>query len=143
MERMVNRRLREKWEADGRFGFQQHAFHPGYGTSTYFANLGSVLHSAFNEGKYVDLVSLDIAKAFSSTWTPLVLNKLQEWSITGNMLAFIKNFLTGRTFTVLIGGSASGEYAEETEVPLRTESSAYYRPTSTFSSTPTTSSWLS
>ncbi|XP_062541836.1 uncharacterized protein LOC134209826 [Armigeres subalbatus] len=97
MESMVNRRLREKLEADGIFGFQQHAFRPGYGTSTCFANLSSVLQSAHNEGKHVDLVSLDIAKALSRTWTPLVQNKLQEWGITGNMLAFIKNFLTGRT----------------------------------------------
>ncbi|XP_062542541.1 uncharacterized protein LOC134210518 [Armigeres subalbatus] len=108
---MVNHRLREKLEADGRFGFQQHAFRPGYGTSTYFANLGNVLQSVYNEGKHVDLVSLDIAKAFSRTLTPLVFNKLREWGITGNMLAFIKNFLTGSTFTVLIGGSAFGEYA--------------------------------
>lgn len=72
---------------------------------------------AYTEGKHVDLVSLDIAIAFISTWTPLVLNKLQEWGIIGNMLTFIKNFLTGKTFTVLIGGSASGEYAEESGVP--------------------------
>ncbi|XP_062557658.1 uncharacterized protein LOC134222523 [Armigeres subalbatus] len=117
MKRMVSRPLRGKLEADGRFGFQQHAFRPGYGTSTYFASLGSVLQSAYNEAKHVDLVSMDIAKAFSRTWTPMVLNKLQEWGTTDNMLAFIKNLLTGTTFTVLIGDSASGEYAEETGVP--------------------------
>ncbi|XP_062540726.1 uncharacterized protein LOC134208793 [Armigeres subalbatus] len=33
------------------------------------------------------------------------------------MLAFIKNFLTRRTFQVLIGGTASNEYPEETGVP--------------------------
>ncbi|XP_062537876.1 uncharacterized protein LOC134206203 [Armigeres subalbatus] len=114
---MVNRRLREKLEADGRLGHRQHAFRPGYGTSTYFANLGSVLQEAYEEGKHVDLVSLDIAKAFSRTWTPLVLRKLQDWGITGNMLAFIKNFLSRRTFQVLIGGTASNEYPEETGVP--------------------------
>lgn len=77
-----------------------------------------MLQSAYNEGKHVDLVSLDIAMiAFTSTWMPLVLNKLQEWGITSNTFTFIKNFLTGRNFTVLNGGSASGEYAEETGVP--------------------------
>ncbi|XP_062540853.1 uncharacterized protein LOC134208904 [Armigeres subalbatus] len=87
---MVNRRLREKLEADGRFDYRQHDFRPGYGTSTYFANLDSVLPEAYEEGKHVDIVSLDIAKAFNRTWTLLVLRKLQYWGITGNMLAFVK-----------------------------------------------------
>ncbi|XP_062541867.1 uncharacterized protein LOC134209863 [Armigeres subalbatus] len=33
------------------------------------------------------------------------------------MLAFIKNFLTGQTFTFLVGGTASREFAEEIGVP--------------------------
>lgn len=45
MERMVHRRLRERLKADRKFGFHQHAFRPRYGTSAYFANLGSVLQS--------------------------------------------------------------------------------------------------
>ncbi|XP_062711599.1 uncharacterized protein LOC134289590 [Aedes albopictus] len=65
VERMVNRRFREKLEAENRFEHHQHAFRPGYGTDTYFAQLDHLLKEAHTEGRHADIVSLDISKAFN------------------------------------------------------------------------------
>lgn len=116
-EKMVNRRLKEKLEADGRLGFWQHAFRSGYGTGTYFSALGHLLQEAHSSGQHVDMISLDISKAFNRTWTPLVLQQLLEWGFTGNILAFCRNFLIGRSFRVVIGNQSSRAFPEETGVP--------------------------
>ncbi|XP_065089027.1 uncharacterized protein LOC135710390 [Ochlerotatus camptorhynchus] len=72
LERMVNRRLKHFLEAENLLDHRHHAFHQGYGTSTYFATLGEVLKSANDSGLHTKIVSLDISKAFNRTWTPLV-----------------------------------------------------------------------
>ncbi|XP_062542563.1 uncharacterized protein LOC134210536 [Armigeres subalbatus] len=114
---MVNRRLREKLESEGRLDHRQHAFRAGYGTNTYFAALGDLLHEAYGQGKHVDLVSLDIAKAYNRTWTPFALRQLAEWGIPGNTPAFRQNLLLNRTFKVQIGDTSSRTFREETGVP--------------------------
>jgi hypothetical protein len=43
---------------------------------------------------------LDITKAYDTVWKKRVLKILQSWKINGNLLNFIRNFLTDRTFSV-------------------------------------------
>lgn len=41
--------------------------------------LGQVLDDAVNQGKYLEIAALDLAKACNRTWTPRVLNQLANW----------------------------------------------------------------
>lgn len=117
MERMVNRRLVEHLETNQRLDQRQHAFRAGQGTGTYLATLGQVLNDAFSQGEHIEIASLDLAKAYNRAWTPGVLQQLVKWGITGNLLLFIKQFLSNRTFQVIIGNTKSKSTKEETGVP--------------------------
>ncbi|XP_062709994.1 uncharacterized protein LOC134288629 [Aedes albopictus] len=48
---------------------------------------------------------------------PDVLDRLARWGITGNLLQFLKDFLVGRTFQVIVGNNRSSPHDEETGVP--------------------------
>lgn len=117
MERIVNRRLVGFLEDNQLLDSRQHAFRPGFGTGTYLASLGQILDEALKTGEHVELASLDLAKAYNRTWTPGILQKLVNMGISGNMLAFVRNFLEGRTFQVLVGNHRSKIVQEETGVP--------------------------
>lgn len=117
MERMINRRLstilREKNLLDER----QYAFQRGKGAGIYLANLGQVLHDALSRNLHVDRATLDLAKAYNRVWNPGVLKTLIDWGITGNMVRFVKEFLSNRTFQVSVGNHRSQPKHEETGVP--------------------------
>lgn len=117
LERMVNRRLSRFLEDNQLLDHRQHAFRPGHGTGTYFAGLGDVLQDAMNKGLHADIASLDLSKAYNRAWTPRAIQQLAEWGLRGHILHFLKNFLTGRTFQVIIGNTHSTIRAEETGVP--------------------------
>lgn len=117
MERMANRRLVEFLEMSKKLDPRQHAFRPGFGTGTYLASLGQILDDAMRQGDHVELASLDLAKAYNRAWMPGVLRQLADWGITGNMLKFLQNYLSHRTFQVAIGNHRSKTVCEETGVP--------------------------
>ncbi|XP_065092031.1 uncharacterized protein LOC135712853 [Ochlerotatus camptorhynchus] len=117
MERMVNRRLIRFLEDNDHLDHRQHAFRSGHGTGTYFTGLGDVLQEAMDEELHVDIAALDLAKAYNRAWTPQVIKQLADWGLGGHILHFLKNFLCGRSFQVMIGNHRSSTRAEETGVP--------------------------
>lgn len=117
MERMVNKRLIDTLEENNKLDHRQFAFRPGRGTNTYFATLGSILMEAKERGQHIEAVALDLSKAYNRTWTPLVLKTLVDWGFCGNLLEFVKGFLTDRTYEVIIGNTRSRVFREETGVP--------------------------
>jgi hypothetical protein len=62
-------------------------------------------------------VFLDISKAFDTTWIQGLLYKLSAKGITGKTLAWLKNFLTNRTFNVQIGQTVSEDRELKIGVP--------------------------
>ncbi|XP_062714476.1 uncharacterized protein LOC134291132 [Aedes albopictus] len=117
LERMVNRRLIQYLNEGNFLDHRQHAFRPGHGTGTYFATLGQVLDDALRNNRHVELATLDLAKAYNRAWTPAIIQKLAEWGLCGSVLHFIKNFVSNRSFEVLIGNHRSAITKEETGVP--------------------------
>ena len=58
-------------------------------------------------GGVVDTIYLDFAKAFDAVPHRRLMGKLQSYGITGNILKWIEQFLTGRTEVVLVNGTHS------------------------------------
>ena len=55
-----------------------------------------------------DMIYFDFSKAFDSVNHDIILSKLQlNFGVTGRMLSFIRNYLTGRTQRVVVGGKFS------------------------------------
>lgn len=75
MERMVNRRLVQHLTEEGLLDPRQHAFRPGQGSNTYLGSLNEALAELKTGNTHAEMLTLDISKAYNSTWTPGVLAK--------------------------------------------------------------------
>jgi hypothetical protein len=113
-ERIINRRLITVLESNGRLDKRQHAFRAGRGSDTYFAELERSL-PAVNE--HCLIASLDLAKAYDTTWRHGILRTLNSWQIRGRMMSTLKCFLSNRTFQVSVYGHLSREHQLENGVP--------------------------
>ncbi|XP_055614824.1 uncharacterized protein LOC129761141 [Toxorhynchites rutilus septentrionalis] len=114
---MANRRLVTYLTENKELDCRQFAFRPGMGTNTYFASLGEVVAEAGKNRQHLEMVALDLEKAYNRTWIPLVLKTLADWGVDGNLLHFVQNFATNRTFEVKVGYTSSRRFHEETGVP--------------------------
>jgi exonuclease III/ribonuclease HI len=113
-ERIINRRLITELESSGRLDKRQHAFRAGRGTDTYFAELERSLPTV---DEHCLVASLDLSKAYDTTWRHGILRTLKSWRIRGRMMNMLQSFLSERTFQVSVGGHVSREYQLENGVP--------------------------
>lgn len=117
LERMVNRRLSTELERHGRIHPQQHAFRCGRGSETFFSELDHLLDKAKSEDLHVDVVSLDLSKAYDMTWKLPILTTLKKWNFQGRMLSYVENFLQNRRFRVSNAGATSSSRLLENGIP--------------------------
>lgn len=120
LERMVNRRLMQLLESKGVLGTRQHGFRTGHGVDTYLADLEEEIDTALQEGKHTELVLLDLAKAYDTAWRAPIIANLSKWGIGGNMGRYMEDFLSDRTFRVVVGGATSTSRILENGVPQGT-----------------------
>jgi hypothetical protein len=53
------------------------------------------------------MVSLDLAKAYDTSWRRHIVKTLADNKIRGNMLNFVRNFMDNITFRVVLGAESS------------------------------------
>lgn len=58
------------------------------------------MYESFKRRHVLGLVSLELTKAYDTTWRPHILQKLQSIFCNENILNFTDSFLTNRTFSV-------------------------------------------
>lgn len=112
---MINRRLTTELETNKKLDPRQHAFRPGKGVESHLAHLESLL--SFENDEHVEIVALDISKAYDTTWKPGILRTLKEWKISGRMLNMLCSFLVDRSFQVSANGHISSSRIAENGVP--------------------------
>ncbi|XP_058811040.1 uncharacterized protein LOC131675929 [Topomyia yanbarensis] len=113
-ERIVNRRLTTELEAKGRLDKRQHAFRASRGIDTYLAELDRSLP---NNDEHCMIASLDLSKAYDTTWRFGILRSLLKWKIGGRMYKILNSFLADRKFRVNVRGHLSREMPLENGVP--------------------------
>ena len=102
------------------FNNDQHGFRRGRSClSKLLAHYDWVLHS-LAEGKNVDVVFLDFAKAFDKVDHGILLHKIKSLGLTGKLGIWIHAFLTGRLQTVTVEGHRSEEAVVVSGVPQGT-----------------------
>ena len=74
----------------------QHGFIPGKSTTTNMYEFLDFVTKNVDKGKSVDVVYLDFSKAFDKVPWNKLLQKLESHGIQGNILEWIKNWLTDR-----------------------------------------------
>ena len=111
-EKCVRNEIVAYMEDHNLFSDNQHGFRKGRSClSKLLAHYDWVLHN-LAEGKNVDVVFLDFAKAFDKVDHGILLHKIKTLGITGKLGIWIHAFLTGRLQSV----SVDGHRSEETKV---------------------------
>lgn len=75
------------------------------------------IQNAFDKNQFLGVVSLDIEKAYDSTWRHRIVKKCKEILSNGHMLHFIELFLSKITFQVKIGKTLSNVFVQENGIP--------------------------
>jgi hypothetical protein len=95
----------------------QHGFTPGRSTLTNLLDAVDNWTRSLDNGSPVDVVYLDLEKAFDRVPTQRLLLKLEQFGVRGQLLRWIGSFLTNRKFLVRVGNQLSDPRAVLSGVP--------------------------
>ncbi|XP_045104412.1 uncharacterized protein LOC123499945 [Portunus trituberculatus] len=117
LERLVNTRLTWWLEANNKLAEAQCGFHPHRSTLDVLGQIEYHICDTYRQRQVMTALFLDLEGAFDSTPHERILYKLALMGITGTTLAWVRNFLTGRSFQVAIGASLSPSQGIHRGVP--------------------------
>lgn len=117
MEKIINKRLIWYLESSKLLTKEQCGFRKNHSTLDALTSLHTDICSAFRRNHHLITIALDITKAYDTVWRKRVLTILYSWKINGNLLNFIKNFLTDRTFSVKVYDKISSPHHIENGLP--------------------------
>ena len=95
----------------------QHGFRERRSCETQLIQLVEELARNTSQGWQADLILLDFSKASDRVNHLKLLHKLHQHGVRGNILSWIKAFLTGRSQTVVLEGESSSEIPVNSGVP--------------------------
>ncbi len=98
----------------------QHGFMPGKSCATNLTLFMDTVTKAVDEGKAVDIVYLDFAKAFDKVPKQRLLKKLRAKGVDEQVTNWIENWLSDRTQSVSIQGERSESCDVDSGVPQGT-----------------------
>ena len=107
MESVLRDAITEHLERNHLISGSQHGFFKGRSCATNLLEFLEKAMLAADEGKAMDVVFLDFAKAFDKVPREQLLKKLQAHGIRRNLLHWVSEWLTGRTQCVLLNGEVS------------------------------------
>ena len=87
---------------------QHHSgFKPGDSCINQFLSITHEIYQSFDEDFDVRSVFLDISKAFDNVWHDVLIFKLKQNGISGNLLNLLSNFLRNTKQRVVLNGQTS------------------------------------
>merc|ERR1712215_206208 len=100
---VIKKKIIEHLEKREKINDGQHGFVPGRSTQTQLLCHYDI-YEALTEGKRMDTVFLDFAKAFDKVDHNILLEKVNKHGIGGKIGRWIMEFLRGRKFRVVANG---------------------------------------
>ena len=119
-ERVIKKRILKHLIDNQKFNKGQHGFVPGRSTQTQLLAHYNDIYEALIEGKRLDTVFLDFAKAFDKVDHNILLEKVKAHNINGKLGKWIEEFLRDRKFRVVANGTMSEEEVVTSGVPQGT-----------------------
>ena len=107
MEKILKQKIIHHLESNNLLNNSQRGVRTGKSCLTQLLENFEELQDALDSGDDVDVVYLDCRKAFDALPHRRLLNKLKVMEISGDILNWIENFLTGRVQHVAIKDSHS------------------------------------
>ena len=117
LESIINTRLSWHLEVHNLLSPHQFGFRKNRSTIDPLTKIHTDICEALEKKNHLLLVSLDIDKAYDTVWKHRVLSILQKWNVNGNILKFINNFLTNRSFKVKVRHTLSSSFETENGLP--------------------------
>ncbi|KAL5258287.1 hypothetical protein ACHWQZ_G008952 [Mnemiopsis leidyi] len=106
-ERIVRKNIVAYLEKNNMFSPKQHGFRKGRSCLTQLLQHMDYLLENFLDNSETDVIYLDYAKAFDKVDHSILLEKIKAYGISGKLFEWIKQFLCGRTQTVVVDGKKS------------------------------------
>ena len=117
MESVLRDGLMEHLEENKLIFPSQHGFMPGKSCTTNLLEFLEYVTRVLDEGKNIDVIFLDFAKAFDKVPRERLVAKLAAHGVSGRVLQWVRNWLTDRTQRVVLNGESSEQAAVESGVP--------------------------
>ena len=116
-ERIVFKYLYNHLHRNNLLSSMQSGFIPGDSTVNQLTFLYNTFCQALDSGKEVRAVFCDISKAFDRVWHRGLIHKLRAAGVTGEVLAWFKDYLSNRNQRVVIPGATSDTVYIQAGVP--------------------------
>jgi hypothetical protein len=88
----------------------QHGFVGGRSTETNLVTISQFLYEALNNHSQVDVVYTDFSKAFDMIDHNLLLNKLESFGFSDDLVLLVKSYLDSRLMCVKLKGFESRSF---------------------------------
>ncbi|KAK3893021.1 hypothetical protein Pcinc_003200 [Petrolisthes cinctipes] len=116
-EKMVNVRLVYFLERGEFLSLSQSGFYKHRSTTDALFRLEAAACEAFARHQHLVCVFFDLEKAYDTTWQYGILQQLHLYGLRGRLPRFLKEFLSGRSFSVRVGTTHSASVAQEEGFP--------------------------
>ena len=118
LERIIIKYLNEYFSRFNLFNQQQHGFLKGKSTLTNLLETSKFITDLTDiRGNNVDVIYLDLAKAFDTVSHVKLLEKIKQCGVGGNLHKWISDFLNNRRQSVKIGDAVSECFIASSGVP--------------------------
>jgi len=117
MEYVITKYIRETWEKTNWLSEKQHGFRPGYSCDSQLVTVCQDLADSLDTGERIDAIVIDFSKAFDLVPHDRLLFKISNSGLDSRILAWIKDFLTGRTQKVRIQQELSNDVQVTSGIP--------------------------
>ena len=106
-ERVLRKKMMDFLESNELLSCKQHGFQKGKSClSQLLKQYDDILNNLLDQNE-TDVIYLDFSKAFDKVDHQILFRKLSNIGISGNLLAWLQNFLTDRNQTVVVDGVLS------------------------------------
>ena len=116
-ETIINEHILNHVESFNLLCDRQYGFRKARSTGDILSYLTSLWASTMRDFGESFIVALDISKAFDRVWHPALLSKLPHFGFPPSLCSFIENYLSGRSLSVVVNGSASDRCTFNSGVP--------------------------
>ena len=118
IERVISEQLKTYLTDNEVISSDQHGGRAGRSTLTQLLHQHDIILEELSKGNNLEVVYLDFAKAFHLVDVSILHHKLKEMGIDGNLLFWIKEFLSNRFQQVRVGNYLSNQREITSGVPL-------------------------
>ena len=109
MEHTIAGYIRQVWENCDWLYEGQHGFRPGYSCESQLITVCQDIGDSLDEAIRLDAIIIDFSKAFDRVPHDRLLKKIVDTGVDPRVVAWIKEFLLGRSQRVRVGGKLSSE----------------------------------